>query len=472
MWIHKREVTMFLLVGFFLLRIPSLFEPYWHGGEGIYLSIGQSLRSGTDLYSEIYSAESPFLYSIATLVNGSQFWFRLISLLWGGLTIVAGLELFRKLFDTKPQLATYCAWILALVIGLPIWRANIASAEYYLLLPMALAFRLLLNVKSRWIAWEAGVLFGLAGLFKVSALANLLVWPLVWTMFEKGKHTKDIVWLLLGAMLPVGLLTVGSMLSGNTIWLPIFLNFSFRGGFGELTPDFWSRILVFALLLLLTILWRKSMNKETVMAGLWLIVTGFMSFASGKPYPQYFLLMVLPFCLALGVFVGAKIEGKRLLACTGFVVGFFCVSLGLKPYPAGSYYRNFLLWLFGKKTMPEYFQTFDPSTNDNYEIASIVTAGSSPSDRLFIWGDQPTIYALARRAPATKYLTKSHILDLRGGSITLTDLEESPPRYVVSFGDEDQLPGLFGFLSTRYSLEKRVGNAQIFRLSKLALWLR
>jgi hypothetical protein len=105
--------------------------------------------------------------------------------------------------------------------------------------------------------------------------------------------------------------------------------------------------------------------------------------------------------------------------------------------------------------------------NNNYEIAAIVAGGSTPDDRLFVWGDEPMIYALARRNPVGKYLVKYHIKDFRGERTTMEVLTREPPKYVVSFGEEEELPGLTSWLTNYYKLQKTVGQAQIYRLSIL-----
>ena len=51
---------------FLILRLPSLFEPYWYADEGIYLTIGNALRRGEILYSQIHDNKPPF-YTILPL---------------------------------------------------------------------------------------------------------------------------------------------------------------------------------------------------------------------------------------------------------------------------------------------------------------------------------------------------------------------------------------------------------------------
>src|ERR1051326_55110 len=84
--LEKQRVTWFLIITlflFFLLRLPSLFEPYWYGDEGIYQVIGSALRNGRQLYSGIWDNKPPVLYLIYALFNGDQAGVRFFSLFFG-----------------------------------------------------------------------------------------------------------------------------------------------------------------------------------------------------------------------------------------------------------------------------------------------------------------------------------------------------------------------------------------------------
>ena len=52
--VRNNLLLIIVLVGIFLLRIPSFWEPYWYGDEGIYLAIGQALQRGAVLYRDIW----------------------------------------------------------------------------------------------------------------------------------------------------------------------------------------------------------------------------------------------------------------------------------------------------------------------------------------------------------------------------------------------------------------------------------
>ena len=101
-------------------------------------------------------------------------------------------------------------------------------------------------------------------------------------------------------------------------------------------------------------------------------------------------------------------------------------------------------------------------------------AGSSPEEKIFVWGDEPMIYALAKRKPAGRYTVRYHILEFGAQKQTADLLRSEPPRYVVSFGQEKELPGLQVLLTEKYIPEGSVERQNISTMEKvltrLALW--
>jgi hypothetical protein len=69
-----------LIIIFFLLRLPSLIEPYWYGDEGIYQVISMALDKGKLLYSQIWDNKPPLLYVTYALFGGDQTAIRFASL--------------------------------------------------------------------------------------------------------------------------------------------------------------------------------------------------------------------------------------------------------------------------------------------------------------------------------------------------------------------------------------------------------
>src|SRR5260221_5506199 len=121
--------------GFFLLRLPSLFEPYWYGDEGIYEVIGYAMRHGRILYSGIWDNKPPLLYLIYALFSGDQFGAKLASLLVGVLSVVVLYFLAKK--RLVKRLHVYIATgFFTVLFGIPLLEGNIANAENFMLLPI------------------------------------------------------------------------------------------------------------------------------------------------------------------------------------------------------------------------------------------------------------------------------------------------------------------------------------------------
>jgi 4-amino-4-deoxy-L-arabinose transferase-like glycosyltransferase len=107
--IHRLEQSksfwflFFTSIIFFLLRLPSIVEPYWYGDEGIYEVIGQGLRSGRLLYTQLWDNKPPVLYLIYALFDGNQSSVRLTSLIIGLFTVIAFFYLAKRLLRKKRQ---------------------------------------------------------------------------------------------------------------------------------------------------------------------------------------------------------------------------------------------------------------------------------------------------------------------------------------------------------------------------------
>ena len=78
--LDKQIPLYLLLILVLVLRIPNLFEPYWYGDEGIYLTIGQSMNKGAKLYTEIIDHKTPLIYYLARV--DSQLNFRILNIAW------------------------------------------------------------------------------------------------------------------------------------------------------------------------------------------------------------------------------------------------------------------------------------------------------------------------------------------------------------------------------------------------------
>src|SRR3989344_5656558 len=472
-WVEGRQWLIVILAAVIVLRVPSLFEPYWYGDEGIYLTVGQAINKGEVLYKDIHDNKPPLLYWAVAAAGGNQFWFKLLAGLWSLGTVGAGYWPFGKEWgkDEKGKLVSTAA--LAVLTTLPMWEGNIANAELFFLLPTVAAAGILWGAKSWQSVLAGGVVLGLGGLFKMPAIVEAGVWPAVWWL-EKDKKwmTKSLI-LAAGVILPIAA-SIGYFAAagaGVEYWtaawaqnLPYLSSWKGESGAYSLKVR-----VVMAAGLLAIVAWRgRKWEKRTrVMAGGG-IITLFAATLSGRPYPHYLLQAAGAVALATGMLV----RGERK-AAFGVWAGVAAVVVVFRFwwYPVTSYYANFGKWMWGGQSQEEYFRWFSPAVVRNYDVARIVMEGSGPDDRMFVWGDEPMIYALAKRMPTGRYTVAYHIKDFGGKDETIEQLQSQSPRYIVTIYDEGELPGLKRLLDERYKLEKNVDGAKVYRRVIGLTWL-
>src|SRR3989344_2360267 len=232
---QKAKDFWFLLTAsfiFFILRLPSLFEPYWYGDEGIYQVLGMAMRQGRLLYRDIWDNKPPLLYIIYSFFSSDQFLVRLASLIVGILSIIVFFLLAKKLF--KNSLSRYFSTaFFSVFFGLPIIEGNIANAENFMILPITLAGFLIFNLVQKLknsdkiaiskikIFFVSGFLLGIAFLIKIVAVFDLAAFmtflvissfPVGKTIVEEKKYFlkffKESLFMIIGFSIPIAITAV------------------------------------------------------------------------------------------------------------------------------------------------------------------------------------------------------------------------------------------------------------------------
>src|SRR4030065_1696497 len=75
-------IALFII---FIFRLPSLFEPYWYGDEGIFAAVARNLNLGGVLYETAWDNKPPMIYltyaAIFKVFGVSMFWLRLVTII-------------------------------------------------------------------------------------------------------------------------------------------------------------------------------------------------------------------------------------------------------------------------------------------------------------------------------------------------------------------------------------------------------
>lgn len=477
----KNRFILSLLLIVFILRIPSLFEPYWYGDEGIYLSIGMAIRKGFLLYRDVFDNKPPLIYLLAALANGRQFWFRLFLSVFVLSSIYFFYRLCLLFFAGQTKKTKFATFLFAFLTTVRTFEGNIANAELFILLPTILGLYLFFKHKERndFIVFLAGSIFSLGFLFKVPALldfVSLLVF-LVFFTAKKFRFGKREFSLCLGYLSPI-VLTGLFFLFKNSF--KEFFSAAFLQMMGYLTS--WkagshqfliadlikSELSIKASLVLFTtsILWlkRKSLPPFLIFASLWFVFSLFGATLSARPYPHY-LVQILPSLSVLILFL-PNYKNRVSLLLPLFLLFLLIFSLfhyRFWKYETISYYKNFILFSLSKKDKARYFSYFGRNLPAIYETAEFINANSNPIEYIFVWANEPSLYTLSRRLPATPYFVAYHINDLKFYSQTIEKIEINNPQIIVVDQKNQIFPLLETVLADNYLRINKIGDFVIYR---------
>ncbi len=495
---HKKEichpVLAILLCFVLVLRIPNFFEPYWYGDEGIYLTIGNGIRVGDRLYVDIVDHKTPLIYYFASV--GSQLNFRILLVTWMLLTTIAFYRLSERLFKNKYStfLATF-AFVLSTT--LPLFEGNIPNGELFVMGFVLFGFWILSyssyfasfvtqpDEKKHHSDWQiitvSGILFGLGILTKVPGLLDACAAFMIgWfgTLQNLKTHTlqstikkllpKTLLHMLIlagGIALPILISVVYYVLRGSG---EAYLNFGLLYNLhysGNWDLGFTNPLLAFSFTLvgkflfvvagvLALSLLTKFFTPQQQFIATWTLFALFASLLSNRPYPHYYLQIFPPLALLLGY--GLEKLNKQLrifqyasIALIAVMVFAVMKILHVGGYPVISYYQRNLKLLTGQMSYHDYRNSFEWIMEDNYKAAEIISR--SHDKYMFIWGTNPTLYALTKKQPTGRFTVSFHIIDLKVYDETFKSIVDKKPEYIVVMNNETaELPGLRAYLRDNY----------------------
>lgn len=456
---------------FFFLRLPSLIEPNWYGDEGIYQVIGQAINKGRLLYTDTWDNKPPLLYLVYAIFNGEQFWVRLFSMVVGIFSTWAFFAISTLLFK-ELRTRIISTLIFVLLFAVPLLEGNIANAENFMILPVLLAGILIYKISNkiyfsktkRYILTIAGLLIGIAFLFKIVALFDFAAFGifLMITNFPdrfsfSSARIKKLFSSSKSYLIPFSVGFIFPILGS------VFF-FFIQGAFSDfMTATFFSNVdyvgwknnfifpqglLVLKLMLLAGVIFlafrkRKHLAKSELFIFLWFAFSVFSTYFSGRPYTHYVLMTLSSFCLLLGLFLDTK---KPRLKYAVFLLLIF-TSLILNntfKFNFGKtfrYYDNAISFLSGKKDVLEYQSFFDNKTPRDYEIASFIKSHTTDDDSVFIWGDSAQIYSLSGKLPPGKYTVAYHISQYPSAlEETQMQISKTRPKYIVVLNEARAFP--------------------------------
>lgn len=463
-WIEKNEWLILILLLVVILRIPSLFEPLWYGDEGIYLVLGQALRKGLVFYRDIHDNKPPLLYLLAAIA-GNVFYFRLILMVWFGIATTVFFKLMQAVLPKK-KLAWY-GTTLAMIILTTMFEGNVANAEIFIVLPVVLAILLVAKKTKNW--FGVGLLFSVGFLFKVPAafdFAALVIWLMI---FEKNRLRK--IWSLgLGFILPIlGTIIYYGVVGGLEPYVrsALLQNVGYLNTWGTSKSGLMNRGIIIAVFLAMFYPLAKKfkLSKWASLTVIWFLLAMFGALLSERPYPHYLIQPAVPGAILIALFLFNKQRAlKLMIVIVGVLSGWWWYQIKFWGYPIVPYYINFVQYITQQKSLEEYRNYFDPRVNQTYQLGEYLKNSTLPQDRVFIWGDEPGVYALGERLPVGRYTVAYHVVDFNGYEETMKAWKKQPPKVVLVMDYEKRpFKEMELELATDYVLAGKIDQARVYR---------
>lgn len=482
---HKFIVLLLSLV--FLLRIPSLFEPYWYGDEGIYLSIGRAINNGFLLYRDVFDNKPPMIYLIAALAGGTIFWFRFFLMTSVLLSIFFFYRLAQLLFENKDKSAKISVLVFSFLTTIRAFEGNVANSEMFILLPTTFSFFLIFKYYDKlknnfniFLPLFSGAILSTGFLLKIPAVFDFVSIIFFLLLLNNQKKIINIgkkeILLLAGYLTPILLVSLFFFSKGifsqyfNSVFVQMFGYLSsWKTGthafslINLLKSELVIKAVLVAIIIFLLWMRRKNLNKITLFTGTWFAFSLFGATLSGRPYSHY-LVQVVPSLALFSGFISFKKSKAETLIPIGFLV-LFCVSFfyyHFWTYTTISYYKNFIRVIFNQKDQSSYLSYFNQGLPALYEIGEQIEVYSKPSNKIFIWADEPSLYAITKRLPATPFLASYHVIDLDMYNKTSNKLFSQNPSLIVIDNSRKTFPSLNTLVKALYIRVESVGNFTIF----------
>lgn len=421
-----------VIAAVFLLRLPSFWEPYWYGDEGIYLALGQAMQKGFVLYRDIWDNKPPLLYLLYAL-HPTLLFAKVTATLFVLATVVVCFKL------SKSHLA---ALFVGILLSIPLLEGTIANAELYFTLPIALGALLVIKQKSPILI---GLLASAAFLFKVPAIFDFAGLFLALVIVQKNLRQSFQFFLPVVVAFILPLIAVVAYFYFNH-GLSDFLIASFAqnasyvavdtGPLSKLSNPLFIKAFLLAITTALLYLGylKNKITKELLFFTLWFAFSLYGALLSGRPYMHY-LLQIVPPAVLLFFFLLRNIRSYSYVLIAYFLMIFALIRMfsGAFALDTRYYYQHWFEYISERISWEDYINGFDSRTLNSYAVAGYIKENTKPTDPVFVWGDAAFVYVLSDRLPATKFIQAHHLTTInpKNYDYIISRLQTLKPKFIL-----------------------------------------
>jgi len=235
-----------------------------------------------------------------------------------------------------------------------------------------------------------------------------------------------------------------------------------------LKSEFSFRSLFLLLVVLFYFIQKKKISPQALFVSLWLTFSLYAATLSGRPYAHYLIQCLPAFCLCLPlIYFSVKQKSQwKLVGVPLVILAWAIVRYQYWFYPSFSYYLNFKKFLLRERSKQEFFDHFNSKTSSVYKLAEIIQAYTPSKEKIFIWADEPYLYILSKRLPATRFLVAYHVIDLKQEDKVSSQLNKNLPFLVVTDQNTKIFQELKNLVANQYFLIWQEKSFLVFRRTK------
>jgi hypothetical protein len=352
-----------------------------------------------------------------------------------------------------------------------------------MLLPTIAGFLVFLNGKKKYQFYFSGFLLGLAFTIKIPVFIELFFLIFYFLVINFSEIKKSFLnYFAKPFLMGIGFLTPTFfyliyfyLLHALSPFLnsALLQNFSYISSWstGNQTSSISSggviqrfTILIIFLTIFAFLYFKKIINHKFFLILGWFFVCIFGALLSTRPYPHYLVQLLPSFCLLFSYFFFSKILNKIFIILSFVFLVFIFYKYNFYFYKNLAYYHNFYSYLFNFSATDTYRNYFGSDVNTTYQIADYIRQNCNENEKIFVWGDNPDIYALSDRLPVGRYTVAYHIRDFNGFDQTIKSIQAVSPKFIIYFLNEsNDFPQLDDILNRYYFLDQAIQNTLIFQ---------
>jgi Dolichyl-phosphate-mannose-protein mannosyltransferase len=237
-------------------------------------------------------------------------------------------------------------------------------------------------------------------------------------------------------------------------------------------------------------LWSKN-RSAFVMVGSWTVLSMLCIIIQNKFFYYHWIPVLAPLSIAAGAGVSRLADIGTFKPALSLMVKHGAVVLLVVAVSFGPLYKlnTWLRAVAGFETWDEYYGEFgrygggDVSFLADREVSKYLANRTVQGDRVYVWGFEPIIYYMSGRPSSTRYgfvqplVGEDNVFKSHNRERFMMELHANPPVYIIVI-DNDATPVTYKtskqylkdfpefklYLSSRYILEKRIEDFEIYRI--------